>query len=211
MITSRRRAAALLAAVFVAGTAGPAAAHRLKLFVASEVGEITGYGFFVGGGRPDGVEVVVEDAAGHTVHRGRTDEHGGFRWRPPVAADYVVSIDTGDGHRATAGITADRLAGANAAAPPPPPVEPTPVVLSAEMPVAAPIDRDALARLVEARVDAALERRLRPLMEAYDQAESRLRFNDVMGGVGMIAGLAGAALWATARRRAERGEKGEIT
>ena len=197
----RRLFAAALAAGLLVDATGPAAAHRLKLFLATDAGEITGHAFFVGGGRPDGVEFIVADAAGRVVHRGRTDDHGALRWRPEVAADYAVAVDTGDGHRVTATIVADRLAGPAAVAPPTPASDTAPATTS-------PIDRDALARLVEAHVDAALERRLRPLMEAYDQAESRLRFNDVMGGIGMIVGLAGAAAWAASRRRGREDGRG---
>ena len=50
-----------------------------------------------------------------------------------------------------------------------------------------------------------MSRQTRPLLEALERAEARLRFNDVAGGVGMIVGLVGAALWASSRRRAKRG------
>ena len=200
----RRTLTALLAAGLLAASVAPAAAHRLKLFLTTETGDITGYAFFVGGGRPEGVEVVVADATGRIVHRGRTDDHGGFRWRPQTVADHTVSIDTGDGHRVSATVAADRLVGAAGIAPSTPP-EPAATAAPSAAP-APPAEPEALARLVEARVDAALERRLRPLMEAYDLAESRLRFNDVMGGVGMIVGLAGAAMWASARRRDRKGD-----
>ncbi|WP_333823207.1 hypothetical protein [Pinisolibacter sp.] len=224
---ARRLAVAVLAAATIAAGVAPAAAHRLKLFLTTEAGEIAGYAFFVGGGRPDGVDYVVADAAGREVHRGRTDEHGAFRWRPVSAADYAVTVNAGDGHWVSGTVTADRLAGpawpteptsadrtekpaspppepsmAPAAAPPPAPSPP-----SAAPPRPSGIDEDALARLVEYRVDAALERRLRPLEEAYERAEGRLRFNDIMGGIGMIVGLAGAALWASSRRRRDPEEK----
>ena len=222
-VLARRLAVAALAAVLVGGGVAPAAAHRLKLFLTTEAGEIAGYAFFVGGGRPDGVDYIVADAAGREVHRGRTDEHGAFRWRPVSAADYAVTVNAGDGHRVSGTVTADRLAGPAwptepasadrtekpASPPPEPTVAPptTPSVSSAVPPRPSGIDEDALARLVEYRVDAALERRLRPLEEAYERAEGRLRFNDVMGGIGMIVGLAGAAAWASSRRRRDPEEK----
>ena len=55
--------------------------------------------------------------------------------------------------------------------------------------------------MIEAAVDAAVARQTRPLMEAFEAMETRLRFNDIVGGIGMIVGLAGAALWAMARRK----------
>ena len=197
-----------LATVALLALASLAEAHRLKVFVTVAEGEISGYAFFIGGGRPEGVDVVVKDATGAVVHRGTTDDHGAFRWRPPVAADYTVTVDAGDGHWIDATVTADRLGAV--AMPPPAEIMPRPPAADAApgpgstAPTVAcppPIDPAALARVVETRVDEAVARQLRPLIEAATRAEGRLRLNDVMGGVGMIVGLAGAALWASARRR----------
>jgi len=198
--------ASAAALALLAGTGG-AEAHRLKLFVTAEAGEISGYAFFVGGGRPEGVPFVVKDGQGREVGRGVTDGRGDFRWRPPAAADYTIVVDTGDGHWSEAKIDADRLAEAGPAAaatvPSTAPVPAAPSSPAAPAPAACAgrLDEAALARGIERAVDGAVARQMRPLLEAYDQAEGRLRFNDVAGGVGMIVGLAGAALWASARRR----------
>lgn len=219
-----------VSAAVVLALAGPAAAHRLKLFVTAEDGEIGGYAFFVGGGRPEGVEFVVKDGGGREVFRGRTDDRGNFRWRPSLAADYAITVDAGDGHWVEGRIEADRLASAivptasgaaPVATPPaeslparaavvstdagsPPPASPPPAAsppVSASLACPAPFDPAMLSRLVAAEVDRAVARQVRPLIEAQDQAEGRVRFNDVMGGIGMIAGLAGAWSWAVSRRR----------
>ncbi len=212
----RRPLAALAVALaLVVMAASSAEAHRLKMFVTAEDGEISGYAFFIGGGRPEGVDFVVKTAAGAEVFRGKTDDQGNFRWRPSVAADYAITVDAGDGHWIEGTIAADRL-GAVAAAETPAAPTPTPEVTApAASPIAptsapalacpAPIDPAALSKLVEAQVDKAVARQLRPLIEAYDQAEGRVRLNDVMGGIGMIVGLAGAGLWATSRRRRDGG------
>jgi nickel transport protein len=199
-----------VSAAVVLALAGPAAAHRLKLFVTAEDGEIGGYAFFVGGGRPEGVEFVVKDGGGREVFRGRTDDRGNFRWRPSLAADYAITVDAGDGHWVEGRIEADRLASAivptaSGAAPvATPPASPPPSAsppVSASLACPAPFDPAMLSRLVAAEVDRAVARQVRPLIEAQDQAEGRVRFNDVMGGIGMIAGLAGAWSWAVSRRR----------
>lgn len=187
--------------------AAPAEAHRLKLFATVEDGEIGGYAFFVGGGRPEGVDFVVRDTSGREVFRGRTDDAGNFRWRPPVAADYRVTVDAGDGHWVEGTISADRLTSAvssdvpSVSAPPPAPAGSTAAVAAATPACSAPFDPAVLSRIVATEVDRSVGRQLRPLLEAWDQAEGRVRFNDVMGGVGMIVGLAGAWLWAASRRR----------
>ncbi len=198
-----------VSAAVVLALAGPAAAHRLKLFVTAEDGEIGGYAFFVGGGRPEGVEFVVKDGGGREVFRGRTDDRGNFRWRPSLAADYAITVDAGDGHWVEGRIEADRLASAivptaPGAAPGAAPVAAPPSAsppVSASLACPAPFDPAMLSRLVAAEVDRAVARQVRPLIEAQDQAEGRVRFNDVMGGIGMIAGLAGAWSWAVSRRR----------
>jgi nickel transport protein len=55
--------------------------------------------------------------------------------------------------------------------------------------------------MIEATVDEAVARHTRPLMEKFEAMETRTRFNDIMGGVGMIIGMAGAAMWALSRRK----------
>ena len=60
-----------------------------------------------------------------------------------------------------------------------------------------PDDLDA--RIAQA-VDAAVARQIRPLLEAYDAADGRVRFNDLIGGLGWIAGLAGLWAWFRSRR-----------
>ncbi|MCW2274473.1 cobalamin biosynthesis protein CbiM [Rhodoblastus acidophilus] len=192
---SRRLAVALLIALSPA----TASAHRLKVFVTAENGALGGYAFFVGGGRPEGADFVVKDG-GREVFRGKTDAHGGFAWRPEAPGDFSVTVDAGDGHWAEAVITADRLGGVA------PPTVANATPLAQPAPVCAPNDPDSLAKLVEAQVDRAVARQVRPLLEAYALAEARVRFNDVMGGVGMIVGLAGAGFWALSRRRRDAPE-----
>ncbi len=183
----------LLALACLLAFTAPAAAHRLKLFATVEDGAITGYAFFIGGGRPEGAELIVHDGQGKEIYRGTTDAQGGFTWTPPKPDDYRLTLDARDGHMAEATIGAERLGGT--AAPAAPASAPAPATL------AAPADTAA----IERAVDKAVERQIRPLLEAYAEAEGRIRFNDVMGGIGMIVGLAGIGLWASARRKSRDG------
>lgn len=201
---ARALAVALVALAGLLARNDPAEAHRLKVFATVEDGAVAGYAFFVGGGRPADVVYVVRDAAGRERHRGRTDKAGNFRWTPETAADLVVAVDSGDGHAAEARLDANLFAAAIAAtsAPPTASTPPAAPAGAAPAPAAGRLDPADLDRRIEAAVDRAVERRTRPLLEAYSQAEARVRFNDVMGGIGMIVGLIGAALWGASRRRA---------
>lgn len=203
----------VLALALLVALAGPAAAHRLKLFATVEDGAITGYGFFIGGGRPQGATLVIRDAAGAEVHRGATDAQGAFSWRPPEADDFTLVIDARDGHVADTRIGADRFAGTMLSGPAPTtdPVASAataPGIPSAETAATGALDPTTLAETIDRAVDRAVARQIRPLLEAYGQADGRIRLNDVAGGVGMIIGLAGIAIWASGRRRARPPKSG---
>lgn len=204
------RAAVLAAGLMLFLSSAPAAAHRLKLFVTVEGMRLSGYAFFIGGGRPQGAHVAFRDDAGATLGAAITDADGAFAFTPPAPQDIAVVVDAGDGHAATAHLSADLFSGDRAPAatasfasperpaPPPVPLLTPSGVAAAGAPICDP-------KALTAAVDAAVARQIRPLLEAEVEAEGRVRFNDVMGGVGMIFGLAGAALWATARRGARAG------
>jgi nickel transport protein len=178
---------ALGALALVVLAAAPAEAHRLRVFATVEGGMIEGYAFFVGGGRPDDADVRFV-RAGEVVHATTTDAEGAFAWRPVEPGPITVVVDPGGGHSAEVTLGAERFATAPAgdAAPAPASQAPSP---------------DPLDPAIEAAIEAAVARQIRPLLDAQVEAQSRIRFNDVMGGVGMIVGLAGVALWARTRRR----------
>ncbi|WP_118133469.1 carboxypeptidase-like regulatory domain-containing protein [Oceanicella sp. SM1341] len=180
-----RRGTLLAGLALALALAGPAAAHRLKLFAAVEGDTVSGYGFFIGGGRPRGAEVTLFNGEGAPLAQVRTAEDGSFALGPVAPGAHALVIDAGDGHVARLALGAERFEAAAAVATPE----------SDERQDQAAFE----ARLVKA-VDLAVERQMRPLLEAQAEAESRIRFNDIMGGVGMIVGLAGIGLWAMSRR-----------
>ncbi|MFD2232449.1 carboxypeptidase-like regulatory domain-containing protein [Phaeospirillum tilakii] len=173
-----RAAARSLALAVLLLAAGPAEAHKLKLFVTQAGTDIEGEAFFVGGGRPQGASVIIHDPAGQEVARLATDAEGRFRWTPPRPDAYRIAVDCGDGHAIETSLGAAPVA----------------------VPVAAgPAPEEAR---IEAAVERVLARRLDPLIAAQIEADSRLRLNDLVGGIGYIVGLAGLGLaWAARRRR----------
>jgi len=175
----------LIVAALILAT--PAHAHRLKLFATLEGGVISGYAFFVGSGRAHGAAISVKDASGQEVATLTTDEAGAYSFKTPVPQTYSLTATTGDGHVADATVEGARFGTAVATKD------------EDEAEVASPASAITQAQ-IERAVDAAVARQIRPLLEAYEAAEGRTRFNDIMGGIGMIMGLAGLALWGSARR-----------
>jgi len=172
--------------------ASNADAHRLKLFATLEDGTISGYAFFVGSGRAQDADLRITDANGKEVAALRTDAKGAYSWKAPSVQTYRLIANTGDGHVADTTMDAKRFAGLT--------VEVSDTIDEDEKAPAGNISAVQIERIV----DAAVARQMRPLIEAYEAAEGRTRFNDIMGGIGMIIGLAGLSLWAQARRREKK-------
>lgn len=178
----------LLPLLLAMAFAGPAQAHKLKVFATVEDAEVTGYAFFIGGGRAAGAVWTAKDPAGTMLASGTTDGEGRFAFpapQPPV--DATVTVDTREGHIAAATLPASRFGGAAAVAP-----------HAVDRPAPA-VEAEGEARLA-ALVEAAVQRQVTPLMERIEQMDDRLRIADVMSGIFLILGLAGIALWAKGRR-----------
>lgn len=160
---------------------GLACAHGVRLFATVEGQEVVGYGFFIGGGRPEGARWRAE-AGGETVAQGRTDTAGGFRLPAPAAGPLTLTLDTGDGHMAELTLGAERFGAPAAPAPAPAPAAATPAADTAAL-------------------EAALARQIAPLSAQIAELEARLRLTDLVSALCLIFGLAGLALWARGARK----------
>ncbi|MBX9757394.1 MAG: hypothetical protein K2Y29_01370 [Beijerinckiaceae bacterium] len=180
--------AAAIALLLACIAASPAHAHRLRVFATVEQGGISGYAYFVGGARAKGASVVFRDQGDRELHRASADAQGAFVWKPEAQQTIKVVVDAGEGHVATLVMDRARFLGGRAA---------VDEQEREENSMLTSTQRD----MIEASVDAAVARHARPLMEAFEAMEARLRFNDIVGGIGMIMGIAGAAMWALSRRK----------
>ncbi|MFV0296141.1 MAG: cobalamin biosynthesis protein CbiM [Hyphomicrobiaceae bacterium] len=177
----------------------PANAHKLKVFATLEGQTISGYGFFIGGGRPRGAEVVIKDKSARDVYRGKTDAEGGFSFKTTGASDYTIVLNTQEGHIAKALIEADLFSTAPAPSPSaePEPVDPGEPGGAAQ---ASPTNgNDAGSANIQKIVEIAVAHQVRPLLEKIEALDGRLRLADIVAGVCMIIGLGGIGLWATTR------------
>ena len=182
----------LVAGLLLSLTAfSPAEAHRLRVFATVEKGEVSGYAYFVGGARAKGASVVFRDRTDGELHRMSAGGDGAFRWRPDPPQTIKIVVDAGEGHVGTLVIDRSRFMGARAQ------TEQDADEATLADASLSPLSRD----LIEKTVDEAVARHTRPLMEKFEAMETRTRFNDIMGGIGMIIGMAGAALWALSRRK----------
>lgn len=202
MARGRKTAVTIAAALLLA--TGPALAHRLKLFATVDNGAISGYGFFIGGGKAKAATILFRGAGGKELHRMQSQPDGAFRWRPPRAEDIRIILNAGDGHTVETTVAAGQISPRTAKSGQSASAGGRPVDASAADHASRPLSRDELTALIGKTVDQAVARQIKPLLEAYDKTEGRLRFNDVMGGVGMLIGLAGIALWASGRRGSRR-------
>lgn len=87
-----------------------ALAHSLKVFARTDGEQISGYAFFVGGGRPVGAEWVAT-AAGKAVAEGQTGAEGEYAFAVPntVSDDIAITVDVKDGHIASTRVASGRF------------------------------------------------------------------------------------------------------
>lgn len=192
----RRRAIALLAATLMVSLPSAARAHRLNIFASTDGAMIKGTVYFQGMTPARAARVAVFDPKGALVTEMQTDEGGRFAFGAGRRVDHRIVVDLEDGHRAAFVVPAAEL----------PPALPagsaasealttaTAAAAAEPMPKAAPA-------AIEAMVDAAVARHIGPLREQIAAYEDRIRWHDVLGGIGYIVGMSGLACYFLARRR----------
>ena len=191
----------LLALIVWLAAAAPASAHKVRLFAAAEGALVSGYGYFSGGDRAQGV-VVTAEAGGTVVYSGVTADDGTFSFTATRRTDHLIKLDAGDGHAASFTLRAAELP---ESLPESLPGLPSSDSAAAPPPVSAPVKTAAQPALDDVRlaelVERAVARQVRPLREQLDAYEETTRWRDAVGGIGFIVGLAGLAYGAAARKR----------
>jgi len=204
--------ALVLAAGLLICQADQAWAHKIKLFAAVEGKVISGYGYFPGGGRLKNARLDVIGPDGQKIGEILTNENGEFSYEAKVRVDHQLVMDSGDGHLAKFLISADELPqslpgpGTAAQAAPAPATQEAakpapPAAQEAVKPVVPALDQEKLAALVEK----AVSRQVRPLREQIEAWEEKIRWHDVLGGLGYLFGVCGLAFFLIGRRRGAGG------
>lgn len=176
----------------------PAAqAHKLKVFATAEGPEISGYAYFVPGGRAPGIAVTVTQ--GDTVRHLNANDQGEFSFPVGAGGDTLIQVDGGDGHYAEYVVRADEI---TPPAPSAAPAVPSSVSSSSS---AAPAASTVVAppadiAVLRAAIEESVARQVRPLREQLDTYQEKVWMHDVLGGLGVIFGLGGVAFGFSRRR-----------
>jgi nickel transport protein len=196
-----RAVAGLLALGIFLHLPAPAFAHKLNVFVESlEGATIHGYAYFPGDVAARQVDVIIRDGAGRELGRTVTDDKGKFTFTARARVDHYLVAETAEGHRGQYIVHAAALPDSLPADGPAPDSSSHGAPSTAEPPGAPPASQGKESEPVGVRDQlSALGRQVDELRWQVCQYEDRLRFRDILGGIGYILGIAGVAFYIRAR------------
>jgi len=175
-----------------------AVAHRVTVFAWVDGDTVHTQSKFSGGKKVVHGQVIVTDMQGHRLVEGSTDENGTYSFKIPKQTAMRIELIAGMGHRGEWLITAEEVgAGEPTEGKKPPATVPTTIDRAAPASTRALDPKD-----IERIVDAALDRKLEPMMRMI--AENRTSgptISDIFGGIGYILGLVGLAAYVNYRRK----------
>lgn len=178
---------ALLALLLWSSAAG---AHLLKVFAWAEGDTLHGRVYFAGGAAATGAQVTVYGTDGERLAELTPDAAGEFSHTVSAPVDLRIVADTREGHRAEWRLAAAELAGASPAPAAAGPADDPPPTTAAGVSQAQ----------LNATVERAVARQLGPLRAELKAYAEGARLGDVVGGIGVIFGIAGVAMWWRCRR-----------
>ncbi|MDY6831836.1 MAG: hypothetical protein SWC96_08320 [Thermodesulfobacteriota bacterium] len=199
---------------------GRAHAHRVMVFAWIDGNTVLTQSKFPGD-RPVSVgDIIVSDADGNQLLKGKTDEQGLFSFgleRIPAPGPVTISLVAGMGHQASWTLTEQEVARAMGAEKPVPddslpmegqadaePAGTASPATAATGAVEPPVSSSCLTEAqVEGIVERSLDRKLSPVMNMLVtiQESMAVGVDDVVAGIGYILGLAGIAAYACSRGR----------
>jgi nickel transport protein len=179
----------------------PASAFAHKLYVYPESikgATIHGRAYFPGDVPAQHSDVIVRDVSGRELARTTTDDKGKFTFTAREHVDLLLVVETPDGHTGTYTVHASELpdslpAGVPAAGSGSQVVSPA---TDPSVPAAAGKENE-LAVVRDQLTELSTQFEL--LRRQVSESDERLRFRDILGGIGFILGLAGVAFYMKAR------------
>jgi len=181
-------------------------AHRVNLFVWYDGEKIEGEGYYASGKKAVNVPVRVFDEQGKEIATLSTDKEGEFNFSPPHKGNFHIVLEAGLGHKAEADISVS----------PKQDEEQKAQTVTADQEGEAELAKTGPARDVSSKtspavttsitiddIDRLLDKRLKPIeMQIVRLAEeqSKVRPQDIIGGLGYIFGLMGMAMYILAKK-----------
>ena len=183
--------------LFATSPATLAFAHKLRAFAFAEGATIRGSVYFSGNLAARNARIQIFDSAGGLLAETTSDSEGRFIITARRHIDHRIVADTGDGHEAEYVVHAAELPPALVSEPPTSGAPET--TETADQPVPANPIGASVAEL-EKLIERTVARQVGPLREQLDAFEERIRWHDVLGGLGYILGVTGVAYYLIARR-----------
>lgn len=190
-----------LVAVLIALLPVATEAHRLNIFASNEGTIIRGSVYFQGMRAARTAPIRVLDPAGALLANVVTNEAGAFTFQVTRRVAHHFVADLGDGHRAEFIVSAEQLPPFLPAPSLPEPAEP--VVGTTSEGTKAVMPADVAQEAIETIVENTVARHVGPLRQQIAAYEDRIRWHDVLGGIGYIVGMTGVACYFLARRRSD--------
>lgn len=182
----------------------PSRAHKVVAAAYVEGPTVEGEVGFSNGDMVPDAKVEVFSSGGEKLLETLTDGDGYFIFEATRRIDHVIKVNLGAGHVAEVVVTADELPSTLAGAPTTSAASPTEQTRVASQQSQASLSSFS-GRDIEAMVARAVAKEIRPLQKRIIAYENKVRWNDILGGLGYILGLTGIVFFFLARkkRRAE--------
>jgi nickel transport protein len=190
--------ASLPAVMLLHVSALPADAHKLFVFAQVQGTTIEGRAYFPGDVPSKDTDIIVRDPSGRELGRTKTGDEGKFTFAPRYRIDHQVSAETADGHEGHFTVHAAEL---------PEGLPDEPITAASNSTAARPGETSPAGSSGSGSPSAAneqvaeLTRQIGALREQVFQNEERLRFRDILGGIGFILGLTGVAFYLKAGQK----------
>lgn len=174
--------------VFAMLTANSSFAHKVNCFASADGKVISGYAWMSGGARPSNAPIEVLAPDGSVLYEGKTDNEGRFSFTPTRHCDHEIVVEAGEGHIARFTVPRDDL---------------PPITLDADEPEpentepASSADSAWLERVVASAVSS----QITPLRRELAQFRAQQRFQDIVAGIGYLAGITGIVFYFMAGKK----------
>jgi len=162
--------------------------HKINIFATVEGNKIYTQSYASDGGKIKGGTIEVYDKAGNKILTGITDSLGEFSFNIPKKDDLKIVVIGGMGHRAETIISAQDLPEIDN-----PKLEKTqfkPKKESVQSPVITNVEIDTI--VIKRLIEDAFDRKFHSVIKLIaEQKKERVRFTDIIGGIGYIFGIIG--------------------